>query len=384
MGATTEDRPDGPATAYCKMNRTTSHTLFVSLVLPGAAEAVDMELSGDVPLAELLPALVAALGLPPGDYWLAARAGPLDPQETLLSAGVLRGQVLTLQHADQEPAPPHPPDPPAAPPHIRLADLVGARPALRSGTTLAFWSGPAGGSGRTTLALTVAVLAAERRLDALLLALAEPSVSAYLRLPRTPNATAFFETGDLDAAEQAVTWDGAGSRRLRVLLGPARPRDGRVPPERVAALLDAARLAAPLLLLDLPTLTAGENPWVLEPLVRADALALVVPPTVTGVAAAVEALATLRDLAAPARVHLALIRRAPGGLPAREFTAAVRELWGDCPPLAAEAPFTPGLPARLDCGELVEAVLAPAKGEELWLQAARTLLAIVLPSSPEP
>ena len=234
---------------------------------------------------------------------------------------------------------------------------------------VAFWSGPAGGTGRTALALALAAYAAERGVDVALLALSEPAVSAYLGLARVPNVTTFFETGRLPAAEQRVSWTGEDGRPVgfSVLLGPARPRDGAVERGQIGELVEAVGAAYGLVVMDLPSLPPGGNVWAMEPLLHAGNVILVAVPTSAGVAAVVEGLATLRDIGAAGRVHLALNRRSGGGLSSRSFVEGVRGLWGDCPPVAAEVPCVPDLAAAMDrrelpdLPELVEAVEALAE-----------------------
>lgn len=240
----------------------------------------------------------------------------------------------------------------------------GGTPPARRGRLVALWSGPAGGTGRTALALALAAHAVGQGVETCLLALSEPSVSAYLGLARVPNVNGFFETGDLARAVQAVGWEG---NFLRVILGPARPRHGKAQQAQVAALVEAAAATYPLVLMDLPSLVPGGDLWSAQPLKQATDVLLVLTPTSAGVVAAVEALATLQDLEAPGRRLLVLNRRSPGKPRAQAFLEEVRALWGDCPPLAAEVPYVPGL-AMLDHGELPD---APA------LQEAVTVLAEV-------
>ncbi|MBN1953461.1 MAG: hypothetical protein JW900_00300 [Anaerolineae bacterium] len=330
--------------------------LVVTISAPELPEPVDLELPGDVCVERLLPGLIAALQLPPGSYRLVHRSRLLAPEQTLGDAQVLMGDSLALLAECQD-------DPPvselagAAEP-VRLTDLVAPRatslPPDRTGKTIAIWSGPAGGTGRTTLALALALLLAGRVGEAVLLALAEPALSAYLRLPRTPNASAFFETGGLRAAVQRVSWErkGAEIAALAVILGPARPGEGVAEAERVVELVAAARAAYPLVLLDLPALTPGGNPWCLGPLAQATDLLQVARPTTVGVAATVEALAALRDLGGDVQAHLVLVRWGEGELTRPDFVRAVRELWGNCPAVAAEVPFLPSLPAALERGEM--------------------------------
>ena len=372
-------------------------SLIVTLRSPLLAEDADLKLPGDVPLARLLPELTAALGLPAGEYCLLHQARRLPDDETLFGAGVLTADVLLLQPEcpDERGAPPEEGEPAErseAPREIHLADLVPsqvARARPPAGRVMAFWSGPAGGTGRTTLALATVALAAERSVDAVLLALSEPAVSVALRLPRLPNVMGFFAAGSLADVEQVVGWDRASGRaRLPVVLGPARPTEGTVKPGQVETLMTAARASHALTCVDLPPLTPGENPWVLEPLSQAEAVALAVGPTAVGVAAVVEALAVLRDVEAHAEIHLALVRRVPGGLSTSEFASGVQALWGACPAVV-EVPYLSTLPEFCDRGELpgagsspcaerarvpaLASISGPAKEELRWAQAVERL-----------
>ncbi|MGD1996346.1 MAG: EsaB/YukD family protein, partial [Anaerolineae bacterium] len=227
-----------------------------------------LELPGEVQLRILLPKLIRVLGLPSADdggsYQLIHQTGRrvVHEAETLLGAGVVTGDELLVvsaaaqaQSAQEEitsspgagPAPGEgaPTDPvvmgqaaaadsPPDPTHqsspgfqregTRECESLNPAHDRTRGRTVAFWSGPAGGTGRTMLALALAAHAAERGADTGLLALSEPGLSAYLHLPRVPNAATFFDTGNLSAAGQAVSWESeAGEAALQVVLGPARP-----------------------------------------------------------------------------------------------------------------------------------------------------------------
>jgi MinD-like ATPase involved in chromosome partitioning or flagellar assembly len=393
-------------------------TLTVTIHSPFLSDGIDLELPANVPVGELMPTLVEALHLPANDYCLICRLGPLDDGETLLIAQVLTGEVLTLLPVQSEEVPPL--DGEAEEPgsargtdslHRRqttraLQDVpltymeqIAARPLIPDTSRLvAFWSGPAGGSGQTTLALAFAIRAAERGRDVAFLAFSEPAVSSYLRLPRIPNAQGFFQSGRLAESEQEVTWrtesgsqrkrrsrDGQGKRAMRVILGPTRPSarsaDRQVEGERVAALVAAARAAYSLVVVDAPPLTADWNPWVEAPLFQADDLVQVASPTVVGVAATVETLAFLRDLRTPVRAHLAIVRRAAHGLAARDFVAGVRSLWESSPNVDVEVGLLPELTAALDRGELLDLVVGGERphlpyssgGRELW-RAAEVLI----------
>jgi MinD-like ATPase involved in chromosome partitioning or flagellar assembly len=219
---------------------------------------------------------------------------------------------------------------------------------------VALWPGTAGGVGCTTLALALAGWAAEEGMSAMLLALAEPAVSAMVRCGRVPNATAFVETGDLGAAVQTLTW--GGGKDLPVVLGPARPVQGNVEPGQVGALVEAARSSTPLVVVDVPTLAPGGSSWATEPLARATDVVLVAAPTVVGVAAVLEGLATLRDEGVGARVRL-VINRVVEHLSGEEFAEGVRSAWGTCPEIAVEVEHVEGVARETDGRALPHALL---------------------------
>jgi Mrp family chromosome partitioning ATPase len=244
-------------------------------------------------------------------------------------------------------------------PVARPSEPAQSPPTASGKRVVALWSGPAGGTGRTTLALALAMLGAERGLDVGLLALSEPAVSAYLKLPRSPNVTAFLCEGRaISAVEQRVTWqipDG-GPAQLHVLLGPARPRDGVVDAGTVGAAVQAARSAHDLVVLDLPPLTPGGNAWSLAPLKQATDVVLVCPPTAAGVVAVVEALVTLRDVGVAGTISLAMNRRSPGApVSSSDFRAGVENLWGHVPAIAADLRFCAGLPRSTEAGAPMDA-----------------------------
>lgn len=324
------------------------------------AEPVDLRLPGGVPVGRLLPRLVEALRLPEGTYQLRRHGKPIPERQSLFAARVLMGDTLSLQpvletnegalgdgglglldRAQETGA-------------VRLADLlpsqIGRQPARR-GTAIALWSGPAGGTGRTTLAMALAAQAAVEETVGLL-ALSEPAVSAYLGLPRTPNVEVFFEGRGMQAAEQAVQWTAAGRpAEIRIVLGPTRPQEGTRDTDRIDALVTAARAVYDRLVIDLPPLVPGGTPWATTPLGCVDEVVLAVPPSAAGVAAAVTALSAMERAGDGAVVHLAVVRRAPGGLSLREMRAGVAGVWGACPN-TVEVPFWEELPAQMDRGEL--------------------------------
>jgi MinD-like ATPase involved in chromosome partitioning or flagellar assembly len=232
---------------------------------------------------------------------------------------------------------------------------------------IAFWSGPAGGTGCTTLALAFSALAASRDASAILLALSEPAVSTYLHLDRVPNINSFFTANDrkLQAASQRIGWGAqAAPVGMHVILGPARPCDGEISAEQLSAVIEAARGAYSFTAVDMPSLTPGGTVWSVLPLKHATDIVLVMAPTVTGISATVEALVILRDVAAPGRVHVALNQRFPSGAFApRDFRAGVEAVWGSCPDVT-KVGFVDGLPGSMNEGEIPDSdILGGALGE---------------------
>jgi MinD-like ATPase involved in chromosome partitioning or flagellar assembly len=263
-------------------------------------------------------------------------------------------------------------EPPSLPPAPRQRPQ--SQPVNRA---VALWSGPAGGTGRTALAMASGILAAEWGQDVVLLALSEPAVSAYFNLSRTPNASCFFEDGDLSRAERRINW--ATEARMGVVLGPPRAED--VAPEAIGELMDAARTAHGLVLVDLAAAPPGGTPWAVEPLRRATDVVLVVPYSSTGVAAAVEALVALRDAAVPGQVHLVLNRIHPGRVRADQVRAGIERVWGSCPDVAARLPNLPRLADALERAELPGLLLEPEQsrflgggGEQGWVEAVAALV----------
>jgi hypothetical protein len=257
-----------------------------------------------------------------------------------------------------------PPAPPSSPPAVSFTpDLPDPSPASvelpplppGGGRVVAFWSGPAGGTGCTTLAMAFSALAAGRGASTILLAFSEPAVSTYLHLDRIPNISSFFTAKDrhLQAASQRVGWGTqADPVSMNVILGPARPCDGAVTLDQLSAVIETARGACSCTVVDVPSLTPGGSVWSMLPLQYATDIVLVMAPTVTGVAATVEALATLQDLPAPGRVHIALNQRFPkGAFSTKDFRAGVEAVWRACPDVTRVG-FVEDLPGSMNEAEI--------------------------------
>jgi MinD-like ATPase involved in chromosome partitioning or flagellar assembly len=253
------------------------------------------------------------------------------------------------------------PDPPAPAPTGSAPSPSAPPPAAvpppppGEGRVVAFWSGPSGGTGCTTLALAFSALAASRGLGTILLALSEPAVSTYLHLDRVPNIASFFTASEkrLEAATQRIGWGEQNERvGMHVMLGPARPRDGVIEPGQLSSVIEAARAAYPVVVVDVPSLPPGGNPWAMVPLQHATDVMLVEAPTVMGISATVEVLAILHELSLSSRVHLALNQRFPSGaFTSRDFRAGVEAVWRSCPDVTRVG-FVQDLPGSMNGGEI--------------------------------
>jgi MinD-like ATPase involved in chromosome partitioning or flagellar assembly len=308
--------------------------VLVFLVLPPQAgqEQIDSALSN---------ACVAGGWV--GDVKLPEIAGDIH-QAALQARGV-------AAPAPVPPAAPIPPSPSPVPP-----PPVGHAPLLRGGgRVVAFWSGSSGGTGCSTLSLAFSALAASRGVGAILLALSEPSVSTYLHLDRVPNVASFLTArGDrLAAATQRIGWGAQNGRTsMHVMLGPARPSDGVIEPGQLSVLIEAARAAYPFVVIDVPSLPPGGNPWTMVPLQHATDIMLVMAPTVTGISATVEALVTLDTIGASGGVHLVLNQRFPSGaFGSKDFRAGVEAMWQSCPEVTRIG-FVADLPGSMNRGEI--------------------------------
>jgi MinD-like ATPase involved in chromosome partitioning or flagellar assembly len=228
-------------------------------------------------------------------------------------------------------------------------------PSLDGSRVVAFWPGPSGGTGCTTLALAFSALTASRGTETILLAFSEPAVSTYLHLSREPNIRAYFTVREqkLQSAVQRIEWRASGSRAgMQVMLGPVRPRDGVIAPEQLSLVIEAACAAYPFVVVDVPSLPPGGNPWAMVPLQHATDIILVMAPILPGISATIEALVTLEELSAAGRTHLVLNQRFPSGaLGARDFQAGVEAVWRSCPDVTRVG-FVQALPGSMNTGEI--------------------------------
>ncbi len=360
--------------------------IAVTVQSPALPTPVDLALPGDVEVGRLLPILVQTLKLEVQRYSLRHRSRTLDETETLCEARVLNGDTIALLPAS---------DGPQESERRFLPSMGGtaswddplqvyliSRPKEQTITpygvpsnVVSIWSGPAGGTGRTTLALSLAALAArERQEDWVLAALSEPAVSAYLCLSRYPNVMRFLAGGKLkDAIQYARVTDAdqpERSLRLRILLGPPQPSKAPADREGLAALIETLRSTFPLVLFDLPPLVPGWNPWSIDPLVQTDNLVLLIPPTVAGVSAALEAMVVVERLALAASLHLVISRRSPGGMSRSQVSDAIRRIWGRAPDILADIPHMHTLPALFDEGGIPFLTPGPVQGGEAgWAEA---------------
>jgi MinD-like ATPase involved in chromosome partitioning or flagellar assembly len=258
--------------------------------------------------------------------------------------------VVSFTPDPPAPAPADSAPSPSAPPPVAVPP-----PPPGEGRVVTFWSGPAGGTGCTTLALAFSALAAGRGLGTILLALSEPAVSTYLHLDRVPNIASFFTASEkrLEAATQRIGWGEQNERvGMHVMLGPARPRDGVIEPGQLSSVIEAARAAYPVVVVDVPSLPPGGNPWAMVPLQHATDVMLVEAPTVMGISATVEVLAILHELSLSSRVHLALNQRFPSGaFTSRDFRAGVEAVWRSCPDVTRVG-FVQDLPGSMNGGEI--------------------------------
>jgi MinD-like ATPase involved in chromosome partitioning or flagellar assembly len=287
----------------------------------------------------------------------------------------LDASVVSFATEISAPKPVVPVSPPPAP---SLTEAPSSFPG--GGRVVAFWSGPSGGTGCTTLALAFSALVASRGTETILLAFSEPAVSTYLHLSRVPNIESYFTVREqkLRAAVQRVEWRASGSRvGMQVMLGPARPRDGVVTPEQLSLAIEAARAAYPFVVVDVPSLPPGGNPWSMVPLQHATDIILVMAPILTGISAAIEALVTLEELSAEGRAHLVLNQRFPSGaLGSRDFQAGVEATWRSCPDVTRVS-FAQALPGSMNQGEIPDNDILgdglKALGELAGLPASSTL-----------
>ncbi|WP_088284538.1 septum site-determining protein Ssd [Kineosporia sp. A_224] len=232
----------------------------------------------------------------------------------------------------------------------RFVDAVSGPP----GGAVVGVAGGRGGAGASTLAVTLALAAARRRLRAVLVdgdplgggidLLLGAEGAPGLRWADVADVHGRLQPGlltttcpDVDGV-RVLSW-GAGALSERTSGEGGRPA-ALATPAAVAAVLDAAAREADLTVVDLPRALGEAGEAALD---RCRAVLLVVPAEVRAVAAAARLVATVQ--AHVAEVRLVVRGPAPSGLPA-QTVAGLLDL-----PLAAALPPEPGLAAALDRGE---------------------------------
>jgi Mrp family chromosome partitioning ATPase len=219
-------------------------------------------------------------------------------------------------------------------------------------------SGPAGGTGRTVVAMGLAIAATERGCRTILMGIAGPGLAIYLGLPRGADRLAMIESKDAPAVTTQVKWQaGRDVFQMEVMAEAADWSNRALVPGQITAMLTSCRESYDLVIIDFPPVGPGLVEGTLELLQNAQDLLLIVPPSAMGVAAVVDGLAYLKGSLCQGReaprVALALNQRTPGGLSLVEFTTAITRVWGSCPYIAAEIGYSPELARALDRGEIL-------------------------------
>jgi MinD-like ATPase involved in chromosome partitioning or flagellar assembly len=233
---------------------------------------------------------------------------------------------------------------------------------------IAFASGMLGGTGKSTLAGTLAwLLAQEGKINTLLLSLGTPPAAlSHFKLARWPDLATFLN-GE-ECFERVVQRTGA----LHVALSTGDPvaydRIGAVARGEAGAVLWAVEEALArydVVIADLPSDSTG---WAVHPLLAAADVVLVVRPTVADQSGLVQALALLKGLSQ--RTHLALNNRRERDIDGQAFTAGVGQMV-PCPAPVVVIPHTDAVGLAQNEG----VPLALAEGSDDVLSALRRLAA---------
>ncbi len=231
---------------------------------------------------------------------------------------------------------------------------------------IAFGSGMLGGTGKSTLAGTLAwLLAHEGKINTLLLSLGTPPAAlSHFKLARWPDLVTFL-SGE-ETFEQVVQRSGA----LHVALSTGDPvaydRIGSVARDEAGAVLRAVEQATAryeVVIADLPSDSTG---WAVHPLLAADDVVLVARPTVADQAGLVQALALLKGLRS--RTHLALNNRWARDVDRKAFVAGVQQMV-PCPEPVIVVPHTDAVALAQNEG----VPLHLAEGSDAVVQALRKL-----------
>ncbi len=226
--------------------------MSVLVTVAGPADALDLELDDARPVAQLLPELAVALGVPAPAALRTAAGTPLDPARTLAAAGVLDGHRLTLVPAAPAAVAGSSGTPPVLACYLALdtSDSM-AGPALdAAGAELARLWDAVSGDPRLAAGCRLAVVTfdAEARVHVPLTAVPGPHRPPRLAAtrPATDYAAAFTLLRRL-VADDLAALRAEGLRPVRpavFLLTDGRPTRGAWPPAH-AALTDAAWPDAP-------------------------------------------------------------------------------------------------------------------------------------------
>ena len=238
----------------------------------------------------------------------------------------------------------------------------------RRARLIAFASGMLGGTGKSTLAGTLAWLLADAgQARTLLLSLGTPPAAlSHFKLARWPDLATFLSGEEKFA--RVVQRVGA----LHVALAPGDPvaydRIGSVTRDEAGAVLRAVEQALArydVVVADLPSDSSG---WAVHPLLAADDVVLVVRSTVADQLGLVQALALLKGLRS--RAHLVLNDRSGSDVDAAGFVAGVGQMV-PCPEPVVVVPHNDAVVLAQN-----EALpLALAEGTDDVLDALRKLAA---------
>ncbi len=269
---------------------------------------------------------------------------------------------------------------------------VGVRgaPVVMGTRTIAFTSF-AGGTGKSTIAETIAVELARNHVRTLLCSFnSPPAAVGHLGLRFNPNAVEWFNRPTPDGF-QASLQKVKGLDDLDVLLAPEDPealmRAASRSPEDAASIQQLVFAAYSFnygaILLDLPPF--ADSMWAVQPILSSNMAVLVSRPTVHDQFAAIRAFKLFTEqMAAKHRVPLESIFAVlnfdspDDNLSARDFQAGAAGITGRFPPILAAFPYVSKLPSVQNRGD--SPALAPEC--DAFARAARDLAAKLVGGTP--